>query len=103
MLDRDEAIKNAEEVAKVLKEFNAVVDQVLPIVLPAAEETLAKLMPVYEKLIKELFMGKTFESLAIMGNASYLARALIEKGVSPTDAATQAVQCARLIVELSKT
>lgn len=94
--------EEVNEVANKIKEMNEFLSQVLPTILPEVEKFLSNCAPVADMLHKYLFSGKTFDSIIVMGNASYLARALLQNGMNPDEAAEKAVACAQKIVELSR-
>lgn len=95
-------ISEVEESAEQLKEFNKFLEEAIPIIVPEAEKTLELLKPILEKYLDALFVNKSFDSLVVMGNASYLCRELIKTGVTYEEAPKIAVSMAREIVNLSR-
>lgn len=91
-----------QEVVNNIKEFNDTLEMALPLILPEAEKSLELIAPLFDKLLGAIWSGKSFDSLVVMGNASYLARELIKQGVAYEEAPKIAVAMARSIVTLSR-
>lgn len=105
--DQEKVEEDVEEAIEALTLVEASIDAFIAEGgLEKVEHILEHVTPVLERLLSAMWGGATLEQLIIMGQANYLAKAMIEHGdydkLSNFELADRAVNIAKTIVNLSK-
>lgn len=105
--DIEKVKEQAEEINEALEMAGRAVDELVKAgtpekVIELADKVLPIVGPLFEKFTSVLWNGVTLEQLIVMGQANYLAKAMIEQGYSGDAIPEKAVGMAKAIVHLSK-